>query len=592
MRLLVHLLHAVLAGSRSGAPRSSRRTSESSSPLRRRTKAPGQRLETSLRVVGGESYPGRASVIAVGRRYGRRPEIMCGGRGMRMFARTPAARIAAVAGLVAVMSFTILGAAAAADASTFSGVLRDRNGDPLPYQQMSLNGGGFTINGRSGADGSFGLNAAPGLYTLQLNGGSTVFPPGPPTPLTIPTLPSSYMVSGVQIDLRDGDRQQDLRLPTLFLDVTALNPAGQPLANALIELRQSFPGPAPMPPSPSINSQTELFPGGTGSVFYSSSKTSDANGHTRLALFAADNLALALTGSGGQALKQLGSLQGDSSTTIQALASNRFSGVLRDRNGDPLPYQQMSLNGGGFTINGRSGADGSFGLNAAPGLYTLQLNGGSTVFPPGPPTPLTIPTLPSSYMVSGVQVDLRDGDRQQDLRLPTLFLDVSALNPAGQPLANALIELRQSFPGPAPMPPSPTTNSQTELFPGGSGSVSYSSSKTSDANGHTRLALFAADNLALALTGSGGQALKQLGSLQGDSSTTIQALASNRFSGVLRDRNGDPLPYQQLSLNGGGFTINGRSGADGSFGLNAAPGLYTLQLNGGSTVFPPGPPTP
>ena len=224
----------------------------------------------------------------------------------------------ATAGVLVVIAYAVLSAAFAGPAgaqavNTFSGVLRDRDGNPLAGQQISLQGSPFGAGDQTGSDGSFTIHAAPGTYTLAVFAMGIMPMPGAPPPAA----PTFYSVSGPQIDLSNGDVHQDLTLPTLKLDVSVLDPDGAPVAGAGVGLFQQFAAPTPETPPMTtsfINTQFDLYPGGHATGGFSSSAQTDNSGHAHLILFPADNLRVSAQRSGfPPVVEELGSVTQDTS---------------------------------------------------------------------------------------------------------------------------------------------------------------------------------------------------------------------------------------------------------------------------------------
>ena len=104
----------------------------------------------------------------------------------------------------------------AAASATFSGVLRGGSAAANHYVQLRGSGGVLAAQGSTGADGSFSVQVAPGIYGLQVTG-------------------DDFNVLGLQVDLSHGDVNQDLTLPALAqMRVTVLDSGGSPVANASV----------------------------------------------------------------------------------------------------------------------------------------------------------------------------------------------------------------------------------------------------------------------------------------------------------------------------------------------------------------------
>src|SRR4030095_11317296 len=226
---------------------------------------------------------------------------------------------------------------------SFSGVLRDRDGTPVPNQLVRLlnaNNDQVAVSTTS-ADGSFSISVSPGPYRLGVRGGSTV-------PANIP---KGFDLFGPNIDLTSG-RVQDLTLRNVFLDVTVLDPNGDPVRDAIVQV-------------PCTSTSFELFPGGSTGGGVCTEGTTNDSGLVRLALFPA-TASVVVTPPAGSGLPQTSvsnvSVLEDSSVTVQLTLPVTFSGVLRDRDGTPVPDQLVRLLNANFdeVAVSTTSDDGSF----------------------------------------------------------------------------------------------------------------------------------------------------------------------------------------------------------------------------------------
>jgi PKD repeat protein len=249
--------------------------------------------------------------------------------------------------------------------------------------------------------------------------------------------------------------------------------------------------------------------------------------------------------------------------------SGRFSGTLRDREGNPVPNQLVRLMGPS-EHSVTTAADGSFSLTVAPNTYSLGVRRNGTA---------AGANIPDNFDLFGPSIAL-SGDRRQDLTLANVYLTVTVRDPAGNPVSGAGVSVG-------------CTSTNFELFPGGRTSGGVCGGATTDGSGTARLTLLPAGSVGLTVTppASTGLAPATVGgiSLTSDASVTVTVAPPSRFSGTLRDRDGTPVPNQLVRLMGP-VERNVITGADGSFAISAAPGAYTLGVrrsgSGGAAQIP------
>jgi hypothetical protein len=142
------------------------------------------------------------------------------------------------------LGFSWLAAPAFADSSlaTFSGVVMTSAGQPVSGVSVGL-GSGQAI---TAADGSFTVNAPPGVYTLSM--GHSPFGGAP-----------QFEVSGASVDLTQGSVTEDITLPLATVNVTVLDSNGDPVPGATLAGKEG---------GPTSAVTFDAFPGGsvTGTV--------------------------------------------------------------------------------------------------------------------------------------------------------------------------------------------------------------------------------------------------------------------------------------------------------------------------------------
>jgi protocatechuate 3,4-dioxygenase beta subunit len=332
---------------------------------------------------------------------------------------------------------------------TFSGVLRDSSGNPVPGVTVKLGTNGSV---RTNASGAFSFTVSPGVYSWGLQAGSSGT-----GPLNIAGLPQYFSFDSDttnKLDLTSTDITSDILLPAtttvtlLTKDVNGNNAANIPTtANA---------------------STTSYHPlAANGSLAFTLSSNSGANsnssGSASLTLFANSDISAGgacatysvspthvcsdtavNTGTGGVTI-----------TLTQQPATPRytFSGTLRDHNGTPVPNVTVELGGSAFV---RTNASGQYSITVDTGVYDLQVIGGAAT------GPLNIAGLPQFFSFSGQDVDLTSANVTRDMQLPqTANVTVTVKDENGNPLSGATVSAAGGIVGGFALFPS----QPTVLFP-------------------------------------------------------------------------------------------------------------------------------
>jgi hypothetical protein len=122
---------------------------------------------------------------------------------------------------------------------TFSGTLRDHNGNPIPNVTVEL--GSFSFM-RTDASGHYSLTEDPGVYSLLVLGGSAVT-----GPLNVAGVPQFFNFTGQSVDLTGSNVARDMELPqTANATVTVKDADGNPLSGATVSASGSIVGGFPL----------------------------------------------------------------------------------------------------------------------------------------------------------------------------------------------------------------------------------------------------------------------------------------------------------------------------------------------------------
>jgi hypothetical protein len=320
---------------------------------------------------------------------------------------------------------------------TFSGVLRDANGNPVAGVTINLGDSHFV---RTNATGQFSFTESPGQYDLRVQAGGAL------GPLNVPGLPQyfSFTADGSnKIDLRNNDITSDIVLPAATT-ITVLTKDAQ--GNAAPNI--------PVSASGSLGNY-ELLANGSQvfSVGVNGSVNSNAGGSATLTVF--ENASFGLSsvcatfavsptticnetvlsaGTGGLVV-----------TLTQQPPTPRytFSGTLRDAAGNPVPGVTVNL---GEFSHMRTDAAGHFTFTEDPGVFELRVQGGGAV------GPLNVPGLPQFLNFEGQEIDLTSGDVTRDMQLPqTATVTVTVKDADGDPMTGANVSVGGGITGGFPL---------------------------------------------------------------------------------------------------------------------------------------------
>jgi len=183
------------------------------------------------------------------------------------------------------------------------------------------------------------------------------------------------------------------------------------------------------------------------------------------------------------------SVQADGALTVQLVTPVTLSGVLRDQSGAPVPNQNVSLISD-QSFQATTGPDGAFSINVPPTPLSCTLSVQSGIFGG------SASNLPDNFSLFGPGLIL-GANQVQDLTLRNVFLDVTVLDPAGNPVPNSVVQL-------------PAASTAFELFPGNQTTGSYSSGALANSSGIARLAAFPTISATLVVMPPGGSSLIQV----------------------------------------------------------------------------------
>ena len=452
---------------------------------------------------------------------------------------------------------------------TFSGRLRDRNGNGLLGVGLSLIGASGSVGyASSGTDatGRFAITVPPGLWSLSAYAYDAT---GTSLPATVPRPAFSFSLSS-PLDLT-ADRTQDLTLPTFDLAVTVRDGSGVALPGTAV--RSGY----------AASQSFELFPGGAATGTWQAQGTTDANGSTVLTGLPTSSVELSATpptlavGLGTTARSGI-SLTANASADLVAQPPVVVRGVVRDYNGTAIPQAAVVLAGGPFTASTTTAGDGSYSLSVAPGSWHFSVSA-----PTAPPY-----GTDNSFNFATDAVPIT-ADRTQDLTTPGGVLQVHVTDPTGTAVFGSMVSASTAL----------STVTTAELFPGSGGGGWRSARSLTDPSGNVDLVVIPGSTVSVNAWPPGGSAyansLPQL--VEASAGTVNVALRPVvTVQGVVdrADPNGGISVDLLSSADWNGMPLSASTAADGSYVLHAPTGTYDLvSINQNCcTVDPPPPDRP
>ena len=444
---------------------------------------------------------------------------------------------------------TYAGIAAAADVAldilfvptelvTFSGRLLDRDGDPVPNQSVYLKQDPFGKTGTSDDSGNFSIMVPPGEYSLEVISGLFIVPPN---------VPSSYQLTASGTINLTGDTSMDITLNEVYLTGRVQSSTGTPVPDV-----QLF-----------VSGSTSF---GSFSGTFSSFSTSDASGNFAAVVFPSslDIEATPPDASAYTKTKVTGlSVTSDTSRTITLNNAINFSGMLLDRDGDPVPNQTVHLEKADFVNSGNTNEAGAFSFKVVPGSYTLEITNG--LF-------LGAPNAPASFSLVKAGAVSLSGNTSMNLSLNEAYLTGTVTGPTGAPVPDVQLHISGSCAW-------------------GDLSGGFDSYATSDAAGNYAAVIFPSSSVTIEATpqdGSGYGYTKVEGlNIPGDQTRNLTLTNAVTFSGQLLDRDGDPVPNQTIYLSNPPIAKMGGTDGGGNFSIQVAPGDYSLEVMSGFLVSAP-----
>jgi len=231
-------------------------------------------------------------------------------------------------------------------AITFSGLIVDRDGSPVPYISVYLYSGDIWRWASTNETGRFSMFVSPGSYNLQLYGGFGL------------DIASLYKATALNIT---EDAFITITLQNRYFLGKAVDPEGHPVPNVSIFVRGS--------------TTFDDFNG-----YFEKWTTTDSNGNFNITIYTSSNVVLRATPAAETPFAPISitniNATEDTLITVTFPRAIAFGGLVVDRDGSPVPYISVYLYSGDIWVYASTNETGLFSMFVSPGSYNLQLYGG------------------------------------------------------------------------------------------------------------------------------------------------------------------------------------------------------------------------
>lgn len=414
---------------------------------------------------------------------------------------------------------------------SISGVVSGRDGKPVPNVTVRAYVGPTNNTAQTDAQGRYSLQAANGTAYMEFYGGGAAG-----------VSPANFYVERYNIAV-NGPTVVNVSLPVFMLSGRVLDPNGAPVAGATLNL-----------------STAQYFNNGRESS--SAFATTDAQGAYSMLLLAGSGGGTARPPAGSTLVPTSRSftLTADAQLDFTLGAAVQITGTVTGRNGQPVPNVTVRAYVGPSNASAQTDGQGRYSVLAANGTAYMEFYGGGAAG-----------VTPANFYVERYNIAV-NGGAVVDVALPVHLLSGRVLDPAGVGVAGA------------------TLNLSTAQYLN-NGRESSSAFATTDAQGGYSMLLLAGSGGGTARPPSGSNLVPVSKSfaLTADSQLDFTLGAAVEITGIVRGRNGQPVPNVTVRAYVGPSNNSVQTGSDGRYRVLAANGTAYMEFYGGgpATVAPP-----
>jgi len=413
-----------------------------------------------------------------------------------------------------------------AETFIFSGQVVDRDGNPISNVYISVYSAAISKSTYTDEQGLFSLQVPPDLYSLQLSGWYYA-----------PNLYESFwLYKSTSLNITD-DTFMSFTLQNRYLAGKVIDPYGNPVANVSIEV-----------------SGWTYFDDLSGS--FSAWTISDSQGDFNLTGFTSPSVSLRTTPPPENPYGPVSmsiNLTEDTTVTVTLAQTVTLSGLVVDRDGEPMPNVYVSVYSAAISKSTYTDENGSFSLNVPPEQYSLQLSGWYYA-----------PNLYQSFWLYKATALNITEDIFMTFTLENRFLSGKVLDPDENPVANVSIEV-----------------SGWTYFDDLSGS--FSAWTISDNEGKFNVTVFTSTSVSIRATPPPENPYGSISTtvnVTEDAWVTITLARTITFSGLVVDRDGEPMPNVYVSVYSAAISKSTYTDEQGLFSMRVTPDSYSVQLSG------------
>jgi len=408
-----------------------------------------------------------------------------------------------------------------AETVVFSGLVVDRDGNPVSSISVYLYSGDIWIYASTNETGLFSMFVSPGSYNLRIYGGFG---------LAIADLYKSSPLNLTE------NTFITIALQNRYLSGKVIGPEGNSIPDVSIFIRGS--------------TSFDDFSG-----YFEKWTTSDSEGNFNITVYISSGVSIRASPPPESAFAPVSitnvNVTEDASITIILPHAIAFGGLVVDRDGNPVSSISVYLYSGDIWIYASTNETGLFSMFVSPGSYNLRIYGGFGL------------AIADLYKVTALNIT---EDTFITITLQNRYFSGKVVDPEGHPVPNVSIFMRGS-----------TTFDDFSGY--------FEKWTTSDSEGNFNITIYTSSNVALKATPPAETPFAPISitniNATEDTFITVTFPHAIAFGGLVVDRDGNPVSSISVYLYSGDIWIYASTNETGLFSMFVSPGSYNLRIYGG-----------